>query len=193
MAESARVIPVGGEGAPAPGEDLPARLRAMDPTAWEEAVARFETPLYRFFLYSHGDHDLAQDQVGETLANLVPAVHKMRGDAGCLRAFVFGVARNVLRRGWRRRREWPAPEETLAWLADGAPSARRVAADREALERALTAIAAFQEPVRQVLLLRFVEELSLEEIAAALDLPIGTIKSHIHRARRRLRSALGQE
>ena len=51
----------------------------------------------------------------------------------------------------------------------------------------LAAIGALEQPQRNVLLLRFVEGLSLAEIATALDIPLGTVKSHIHRGREYLR------
>ena len=198
---TARIEPVGGArvvGAarPAPsagGEDaLLAGLRTLSPEAYETLLDRFEAPLYRFFYYSHGDHDLSEDQCGETFAQVIVAVHKMRGDAGALRAFVFGIARNVLRRGWRGHRMQPLGDVELALLADRQPSVFRQVADRQAWERAMTAIEQLGEPARQVLLLRFVEGLSLEEIAEAMELPLGSVKSHIHRARKRLRHLLAE-
>ncbi len=161
-------------------------LRAGTLEAYEVLMERFEAPLYRFFYYSHGHHDLAQDQCGETFINLLSAIQKMRGDAGCLKAFIFGVARNVLRRGWRQRRLYSASEAMLARLSDARPSAYRLAASRQEYQRAMAAIEELTEPARQVFLLRFVEELSLAEISEALDLPLGTVKSYIHRSRKRL-------
>jgi RNA polymerase sigma-70 factor (ECF subfamily) len=169
---------------------LLAGLRALSPDAYEVLMDRFEAPLYRFFYYSHGEHDRAEDQCGETFAQAIVAVHKMRGDAGALRSFIFGIARNVLRRGWRNRRTRPISEIELAMLPDRQPSVFRQVADRQAYERAMGAIEQFSEPTRQILLLRFVEGLTLEEIAEAMDLPLGSVKSAIHRARKRLKHLL---
>src|SRR5678815_633585 len=104
--------------APQPDEALLTGLRAGASEAYDALIARFSSPIYRFFYYSHGNHDLAEDQAAETFANLLIAIHKMRGDAGCLRAFIYGVARNVLRRGWRKRTPPMAGEEALAVLPD---------------------------------------------------------------------------
>jgi RNA polymerase sigma-70 factor (ECF subfamily) len=165
-------------------------LRALSPEAYEVLLDRFEAPLYRFFYYSHGDHDRAEDQCGETFAQIILAVHKMRGDAGVLRAFIFGVARNVLRRGWRERRPRAIGEIELTLLPDRQPSVFSQVADRQAYERAMSAIEQFNEPMRQILLLRFVEGMQLEEVATAMDLPLGSVKSAIHRARKRLKHLL---
>lgn len=187
---TARIRPVGERPAstqPAlDGDALLAGLRRLSPEAYEVLLDRFEGPLYRFFYYSHGDHDLAEDQCADTFAQVILAVHKMRGDAGALRAFLFGIARNVLRRSWRRRQPRALGEIELSLLADRQPSVFRQVADRQAWETAIAAIEQFEEPARQVLLLRFVEELSLEEIAEAMDMPLGSVKSAIHRARKRL-------
>ena len=129
----------------------------------------------------------------ETFANLIHAIHKMRGDAGCLRAFLFGIARNVMRKDWRRKKLAALSEGELSRLTDPRPSSLQQAAGRQELERAMEAIDQLDEPARQILLLRFVEELPLSEVASVMELPLGTVKSHIHRCRKRLRRLLENE
>jgi RNA polymerase sigma-70 factor (ECF subfamily) len=60
----------------------------------------------------------------------------------------------------------------------------------EAIQRAVLAL---PEPYRTVVLLRHLEEMSYEAISAALEMPLGTVKTHLHRARERLRRALSEE
>lgn len=50
-----------------------------------------------------------------------------------------------------------------------------------------------EQPLRNVLLLRFVEECTLDEISEVLEIPLGTVKSHIHRGRARLKAALNEK
>ena len=88
----------------------------------------------------------------------------------------------------RRRRHWPALE-----VADPAPSPPVAAADREQLERVLLAIRQLEDPLPSILVLRFVEGLSVEEIATALEMPLGTVKSHIHRSRTRLKQLFAEK
>jgi len=166
--------------------DLLAGLKAGRPTAFEELFRRFETRLYRFFLLSHGNHHLAEDQCGDTFVALVSAIHRMRGGEEHLASFVFGVARNVLRRSRRRGRFRPTSLERAIDVADSRAGPQRTVESRESLRQAMGFLEAFDEPVRHVLVLRFVEGLMLEEVAEALGMPLNTVKSHIHRARKRL-------
>jgi len=166
--------------------ELLAGLKAGRPTAFEELFRRFETRLYRFFLLSHGNHHLAEDQCGDTFVALVSAIHRMRGGSDRLESFVFGVARNVARRSRRRGRLRPMPLERALDVAEPRAGPQRTVESRESLRQAMSFLEAFDEPVRHVLVLRFVEGLTLEEVAEALRMPLNTVKSHIHRARKRL-------
>jgi RNA polymerase sigma-70 factor (ECF subfamily) len=171
-------------------EDLLAGLKAGEPKAFEELFRRFESPLYRFFLLSHGNHHLAEDQCADTFVALATAIHRIRGGTDRLRGFVFGVARNVLRRSRRRSRLRPMPLERAFDVPDPRAGPFRNVAGDEALRQAMSFIEAFDEPVRQVLILRFVEGLALEEVAQALSMPLNTVKSRVHRARKRLREQI---
>lgn len=172
--------------------DLVTRLQALCPVAFERLVDIFEKPLYQFFYYSHGDHDRALDDCAETFVALVSAIGKMRGDGESLRAFVYGVARNVQRRGWRQKQLVGVGAEELERVADPGLSAFESLEKRQQFEKALDLIREFGDPERQVMLLRFVEELRLEEIAAVLEVPLNTVKSHLHRSCKRLRDKLEQ-
>ena len=169
------------------------RLKAGEPAAYVLLVERFEGPLYRFFLCDHRNHHTAQEQTAETFAQLVRSLGGMRGSCEQLRAFVFATARHVQLRRWRRRKVQPAPLVAALDVSDPGPSPLTVASDREQLERAFSAIGQLEDPLRNVLLLRFVEGCSIEEVAQALDLPIGTVKSHIHRSRLRLRQIFAEK
>ncbi len=171
-------------------EDLIASLKAGELGAFEELFRRFEGPLYRFFLFSHGNHHLAEDQCSDTFVALVSAIHRFRGDAEQLGGFVFGVARNVLRRSRRRNRFRPMRLEHALDVADPRAGPFRNVAGEEALRQAIGLIEAFGEPVRSVLILRFVEGQALDQIARALSLPLNTVKSHVRRAGKRLRERL---
>ena len=111
----------------------------------------------------------------------------MAGCDGQLTAFVFSIARRVQLRFWRTKKQAVLPLESAADTTQTYPCPVQQAAGREQLSLVLAAIGAMEQPQRNVLLLRFVEGLSLAEIATALDIPLGTVKSHIHRGREHLR------
>jgi len=168
-------------------ESFVIRLKRGEPAAYEELLGRFESPLYRFFYYDHRDHHIAQEQSAETFAQLAQSIATFAGCDSQLSAFVFSIARRVQLRSWRTRKQATLPLESAADSAQASPCPVQQAAGREQLSLVLAAIGALEQPQRNVLLLRFVEGLSLAEIATALDIPLGTVKSHIHRGREYLR------
>ena len=169
------------------GESFLDQLKDGLPAAYVVLVERFEGPLYRFFLCDHRDHHTAQEQTAETFAQLVRSLPRMRGDCGQLRAYVFATARHVQQRRWRRRATEPSPLVEALSVSDPQPSPATVASGREQLDRVLSAISNIDGPLRNVLLLRFVEGCSIDEVAEALEMPVGTVKSHIYRGRMQLK------
>ena len=100
------------------------------------------------------------------------------------RAYLFGIARHVGIDALRRQR----PQAELApEMAD--PSR----AEDDRLEAMRLAIGGLPEPQRETLLLKLQQDLSYEEIAAVLDIPVGTVRSRLHHAVRRLREQLNPE
>lgn|SRR5262245_43312073 len=176
-----------------PDESFLVQLKAGAPAAYALLVEQFEGPLYRFFYCNHRDHHLAQDQTAETFAQLVQSLPGMHGSCDQLRSFVFATARHVQLRRFRERKHRSAQLVDDLDIADAKPSPLAVAADREQLERVLDAISQLEDPLPNVLLLRFVEGCSIDEVAQALDLPLGTVKSHIHRSRLRLNQIFSEK
>ncbi len=169
------------------------QLKAGEPAAYVRLVEQFQGPLYRFFLCDHRNHHTAQEQTAETFAQLVRSMKDMRGSCEQLRGYVFATARHVQLRRWRNRGKQPSALVEAIDVSDPRPSPLTVAADREQLERVLLAISQLDNPGRHVLLLRFVEGCSIDEVAAAMQLPVGTVKSHIHRSRARLKEILAEK
>ena len=99
----------------------------------------------------------------------------------------------VQQRRWRQRKEPSSPLAGALEVADPGPSPLVAAAGREQLHRVLQAIGQLEDPLPAVLLLRFVEGFSVEEIAMALEMPLGTVKSHIHRSRMRLKQVFAEK
>lgn len=168
------------------------QLKQGRPAAFDLLVREFENALHRFHYCAHGDHHLAQDQTSETFVQLVRSLSSMRGDVSQLRAFVFSIARRVQQRHWRTTNRTVSLGEDVM-IADRRPPPDVEVGDQEQVDGVLNAIRRLDIPVRNVLLLRFVEEYSLEEVAAALDMPMGTVKSHIHRGRTQLAGILSEK
>jgi len=163
------------------------RLIAGEEQAYEMLLDEFEAPVYRFFYYSQGNHQTAQDQCGETFARFVGSIRNFRSDnMHSLRAFIFGIARNILMDDLRRKRLVREDTSLLKELPSKRPSVFREVSSTEELEHVLKVIAQFKEVERQILLLRFVEGLKLDEIADIMKMPSSSVKSHVHRSRKKL-------
>lgn len=173
-------------------QQLVERMRAGEERAYQTLLDRFERPIYRFFYYSVTQEDLACDLCGETFSEFVAALcgGKLR-DSSRLTAFVWGIARNVLLR--HRRRSRLACTATGNDIVSNKPTVVQQVVARDELSRVMTVINGFKEPERQVMLLRFVEQLQLREIATILHIPINSVKSYVHRARKQLVAALSDK
>jgi RNA polymerase sigma-70 factor (ECF subfamily) len=169
-----------------PEDEFVQNLKQGDADAYERLVRAFERPLYRYFFASHGDPQLAGEQSADCFGDLVESIPKMTGGADQLRPFVFGVARNVLRRTWRHKTRANLHQASADVPQDvqATPDVLLEASDEQA--RLIDAIQALDPATRDVFLLRFVEELPIAEVAAAVGEPVGTVKSRIHRGRKQL-------
>jgi RNA polymerase sigma-70 factor (ECF subfamily) len=128
-----------------------------------------------------GRQQLAEDLLHETFVHALRSVDRL-AEVVSPRAWLFRIARNVTVSAGRRRR--PAiglPEQIAAPDAAGGP------ADLEGMR---LAIAGLPDKLRETLELRLRDELSYEEIAAVLAIPVGTVRSRLHHAVRQLRDVL---
>jgi RNA polymerase sigma-70 factor (ECF subfamily) len=167
--------------------ELVKKLVARDEQAYEILLDKYEAAVYRFFYYSQGDHQTAQDQCGETFARFVASVANLRSNnAHGLKAFIFGIARNILLETFRSKRLICKNMSLLEEVPSKRPSVFQEVSSPDELEFVLNIIGQFREPERQILLLRFIEDLKLDEIADVMKMPLNSVKSHVHRSRKRL-------
>lgn len=148
-------------------------------------VEQHSTAAYRLALGIVRDHALAEDVVQETLVKVWRNLATFRGDAP-LRAWVLRIAHNTAISTLRRQRDQVTDPAHLAvepTLTDR-PEAQLW---REDLTRAMDAL----DPLsRSVVTLRELEDLTYEQIADTLDVPLSTVKTRLFRARRRLATEL---
>jgi len=167
------------------------RLRAGEPRAFEELVIACQHRVFGVALRMLGSRAEAEEVAQETFLRAHRALGAFRGEAK-LSTWLYGIASrlclNRLASGERRlRREDPEVLERVASAgADPADELER-GETQAALHRA---IAELGEERRLVVLLRDVEGLSYEEIAEALGLELGTVRSRLHRARMDLKEKL---
>jgi RNA polymerase sigma-70 factor, ECF subfamily len=159
----------------------------------EEAFAclyqRHQAPIYRFALRMTGNTWAAEEIVQDVFMTLVREPKKYDPQRGALGAFLYGVARNrIMKHRERTPRELPLEVDgeiapgTLALVTDQRTPAHW-AELRERREQVRTAVLELPVEFRETIVLCELEELSYEEAAQALDCPIGTIRSRLHRGR----------
>jgi RNA polymerase sigma-70 factor (ECF subfamily) len=170
---------------------LVSRLRAGEATAFEELVRRYQHRVFGVAVRMLRNGAEAEEAAQEVFLRVYRAVGEFRGEAR-LSTWLYAITSRVCftRLGSGERRLVREGEETLTRLANG-EATPGVALERSELEAALhRAIAELPEERRIVVVLRDLEGLAYEEIAGALDLPLGTVRSRLHRARMDLKEKL---
>ena len=176
------------------------RCALGDEDACGELVDEHERMVYQLGLHLLGDHDEALDLSQEVFLRVFRTIHRFRGQS-TLRTWIYRIAVNQChnrRRFWRRRgrdRETPLEDGILAPAIAGERRPATPYDETLRLERARQVQAALLElrfEHRSVLVLREVEGLTCEEVAAALGVPEGTVKSRLSRAREAMRRKLAR-
>lgn len=177
---------------------LISRLRRRDPSAFEMLVKAHQDRVYDFCVRMLADREEAFDLTQEIFLSIHQHLEKFRADAK-LSTWIFRIARNhclnrlkYLKRRGRGRSDDFAETNELAITESMGGSARPDDAVSAARERELVhrAIQELDEDQRALVVLRDVEGLSYEEIMDITELPEGTVKSRLHRAREKLAGIL---
>jgi RNA polymerase sigma-70 factor (ECF subfamily) len=132
-----------------------------------------------------GRRDLAEDLLQETFVQALRGLNRL-DEVASPRAWLFTIARNVGISALRRRRP-------VAALSDDVADAKAAAGADPRLEQMTQAIDKLPDKLRETLELRLRHELSYEEIAAVLSIPVGTVRSRLHHAVRQLRDELAKD
>jgi RNA polymerase sigma-70 factor (ECF subfamily) len=176
-----------------PGDDadLLDRLRAGDPRAFEDLVRRYQHRVFGVALRMLQSPAEAEDIAQDVFLRVHRAIGTFRGDAK-LSTWLYGITSNLClnRLTSASRTRTRHDEDAVMRAPSDAPDAT-AAMERSEVEAALhQAITELPDERRIVVVLRDLEGLSYEEIAEALDLEVGTVRSRLHRARMDLKSKM---
>jgi RNA polymerase sigma-70 factor (ECF subfamily) len=189
--------------AEAPESGLIELCRQGDARAFARLVALHERMVYNLAARLLGDGEEAKDLSQEVFLQVYRTIHRFEGRSS-LKTWIYRIVVNQChnrQRWWRRRRkdqsrpleDLTAHEEVVLSSKDGSPGPFEDLARREQGRRVQAALAAISFDQRAILVLREVEGMSCEEIATALAVPIGTVKSRLARGREALRQQLVRE
>ena len=174
-------------------EPLPVtQARAGEPAAWDALFRRYQLPLYVFVFELVRDEQASLDVVQETFIAAVRHLDGLRDDAK-FGSWLFGIAHQKCLQRWRKK----GGHEVLLDELPESPDEFEDGPDDLLIRRELEAefmnlLNQLPPPQRSVLLLHFVEDFSLEEIARITETQIGTVKSRLHYARRALRKLISE-
>ncbi len=172
-------------------EQLPVQeARAGDASAWNVLFKRYQLPLYVYVFELVRDEQTSLDLVQETFINAVRHIGSLRDDAR-FGSWLFGIAHQKCIQHLRREnRETQALAEIEKAPTEPESDPRELLIRAEQEARFMKLLNELPLPQRSALLLHFVEDFSLEEIAGITGVSLGTVKSRVHHAKRALRQLL---
>jgi RNA polymerase sigma-70 factor, ECF subfamily len=177
---------------------LAAGLRRRDPELLDQLIEQYQHRLYRYLLFLTADRALAEDLFQETWVRVLERGHQYNAKSK-FESWLFAIARHLVidvsrRKKMRSLEELADPETNQPYEPpdECAASVLQLLVARENQQAVQLSLLKLPAYYREVLLLRFHEELGLEEIAAVLSTPISTVKSRLYRGLEALKSALPQ-
>jgi RNA polymerase sigma-70 factor (ECF subfamily) len=194
--ENSSIRPRPAQGAEA---DLVARARGGDRAACEELAQRFRRPAFLLALQLLGNREDAFDVAQDALLRFFTSLHRFEAGRPVkpwLLAIVRNRARDLQRRARVRRAQSldEEPEEGYGLQVIDERADPEADSRRSQLRRKLwQALGQMPHAQREILVLRDYQDLSYAEIAAVLSIPLGTVMSRLHRARRTLRGLLEED
>jgi RNA polymerase sigma-70 factor (ECF subfamily) len=184
-------------------QDVVALAKQGDESAYRELIRRYERPVFSLIYRMVRHRELAEDLSQETFIKVLNAVQSYRPEFK-FSSWVFKIANNAAIDHLRRREldtlslegsphaETPEMvEATALQVSERQESQLEEVENRELGGQIEEAIQRLRPEYRSCILLRHVEGRTYEEIADVLGLPLGTVKTYIHRARNELRIMLG--
>lgn len=187
---------------PAVEESLIVRCKAGDSLAFDELISAHQDRVFNTAFRLMGNYEEALDLTQEVFLNCFRKISSFKGDSA-LSTWLYRITVNTAKNRWKyqqsrgfsRTHSLDAPlsaedEERVKQFPDTQPTPRKVATDREVMGFLEGHLLTLNEEHREILVLRYIEERSYEDIADVLKLSLGTVKSRIHRARNELRDLM---
>jgi len=172
-------------------EQLPvAEARTGDAEAWNALFKRYQLPLYSYVFELLHDEQASLDVVQEAFINAARHIGNLRQDDK-FGSWLFGIAHQKCLQRWRKTRPEEIPiDETDDGYADEVAGPEELLIRKEQEAAFMSILEQLAPAHRSVLLLHFIEDFSLEEIAAITETPVGTVKSRLHYAKKAFKKLL---
>jgi RNA polymerase sigma-70 factor (ECF subfamily) len=171
-------------------------LQKRDPDLLDRLIEQYQYRLFRYLTYITGDKARAEDFFQETWIRVLERGHQYDGKSK-FEAWLFAIARHLVI-DWQRTKKAqsldaltdPAQENPLQFANENEPSPLHQVLAQESETNVQASLGRIPAIYREVLVLRFQEELQIEEMAGVLSIPVSTVKSRLYRGLEALRGAL---
>lgn len=176
---------------PHPHDDLIRRAKQADPQALSAIYERYAPGIYRYIYYRVGDAEQARDVHADVFLRMVESIERYEDRGWPIAAWLYRIARDRTIDSLRRRgRQSTQPLDESVETPECPESEAVGSLERAALRRAMDQLG---EAQRQVILLRFIYDLSLQETANQMGRSVGSVKALQHRAIEQLRAIMRSE
>ena len=171
-------------------------LQKRDPDLLDRLIEQYQYRLFRYLVYVTGNKERAEDFFQETWIRVLERGHQYDGKSK-FEAWLFAIARHLVI-DWQRSKKAqsldsltdPDQEHPLQFVNESEPSPLHQVLTNETEENVQASLQKIPAIYREVLVLRFHEELQLDEMAGVLSIPMSTVKSRLYRGLEALRGAL---
>lgn len=157
-----------------------------DKNAFGEIYKLFYKRIYRYCQFNTSKHQTAQDLCQETFLRAWKSLSSFSLKGGSFQAYLFRIARNLIIDLSRKKKEIPLPEDLEKEQEEHFESIER----QEDIEKVHIAISKLQEIERQIIILRYFEELTMSEIAKVVGLKEGSLRVRNHRILKKLKTII---
>ena len=179
------------------GKELVRGLHRRDPELLDRLIEQYQYRLFRYLVHLTGSRDRAEDFFQETWIRVLERGHQYEGKWK-FETWLFAIARNLVI-DWQRRKKPASLDELMEPKEDATSFEPEASTEESPLAQAIqqqeesavkASLAKLPVIYREVLLLRFQEEMQLEEIAAVTSIPLSTVKSRLYRGLEGLRVSI---
>jgi RNA polymerase sigma factor (sigma-70 family) len=174
-------------------EELLAEMSQGNSAAWEALIYRYHTPIHAYLSRMLASPIWAEDYTQECFLRVMKSV-KARRFPESFRPWLYRIASNLCRDHWRKAATRREVLDSDAGMDVAANENVAIIFEKQWVrESVIDALKQLKEEQKDLIVLRFYQELKLEEIALVLDVPLSTVKTRLYQTLRELQRMLGRE
>ena len=168
------------------------RVQQGDTDSFEVLVRRHEKAIFNLVYRLLGNYDEAAEVAQEVFLSAFKSIHQFRGEAN-FSTWLYRIGLNhasTRRKSLQTSQQRLIPLDGTEVIADGAVDPAKNVEHKEIQQRVQQALNSLDPEDARIVLLRDLQDIPYEDVAEMLDIPVGTVKSRLHRARQALKTSL---